>query len=72
MKKFLYELLKSNSLVSSNRFLGIFIYTPVLIIMIFTGIGIEYVLAIIGLITALLITNAISKHRNFEKNPYNK
>jgi len=71
MKKimeFLKALVTANSGISSNRFLGIFVFTPVLIIMIFTGIAIDYVIAVISLISALLVTNAIAK---FSKNDRN-
>ena len=64
---FLKRLISGKDDVSSNRVLGIFVYSPALIVMIFTGVGIEYCLAVIGLITALLITNAVSKFQKKDK-----
>lgn len=63
MKKigqFLMKLL-TNSGVSSNRFLGIFIYTPALVFLTFFNYDIQYVHAIIALIVSLLVTNAAAK-----------
>lgn len=67
--EFLKELLKSDSNISSNRFLGVFVYTPVLIIMIFAQIPLDYCIAVIGLIGTLLVTNAVGKFANKKKPP---
>ena len=64
---FIMKLL-TNSGVSSNRFLGIFIFTPALLFLVFFKYDYEYVYAIISLLSALLITNAAAKFaKNNEK-----
>jgi hypothetical protein len=58
---FIEKLLGSDTGVSSNRFLGVFVFSPALLFLIFFKYDIEYVYAIIGLITALVVTNAAAK-----------
>lgn len=66
--KFLRELITPTSSISSNRFLGIFIFSPVLIFLVFFNYDHEYMYGIIGLITALLITNVVAKFSKNKKN----
>jgi len=68
IQEFCKALLKTDSKISSNRFLGVFVFTPVLIIAIFTGVDTEALYIVSGLITALLIGNAIAKHQKFKAN----
>lgn len=65
--KFLKQIITPEEGVSSNRFLGVFIYTPVLIFLLFFKYPIEYIYAVIGLLTALLITNAAAKFKKESK-----
>ena len=69
IQEFCKALLKTDSKISSNRFLGIFIFSPVLIIAIFCGIDTEVIYTLSALIIGLLGANAIAKHKNFSRNP---
>lgn len=68
IQEFCKALIKTGSGISSNRFLGVFIFSPVLIIAVFTGIDANIIYTISGLILALLGANALAKHKNFKQN----
>ena len=64
MKNLFREIISIKSDISSNRFLGVYIFTPALLFLMFFKYPIEYVYALIGLITALLVSNTVSKFAN--------
>ena len=67
--EFLKQIISVENRVSSKRFLAVFIFTPVLIIALFTGFPIEVLYMISGLIAALLGITSIEK---FSKNYNNR
>ena len=68
IREFLHKLISANGNgdISSNRFLGVFVFTPALLFLLFFSYDVEYVYAVIGLLSALLVTNALAKHKNFK------
>lgn len=66
--KFIIDLITPKSGISSNRFLGVFLLTPTLIIAIFLQLDISYIYVLSGLISAFMIGNAVGKHKNFKEN----
>lgn len=70
VREFLHKLISVNGGkdISSNRFLGVFIFTPALLFLLFFRYDVEYIYAVIGLISTLLVANALAKHRNFKDN----
>ncbi len=64
MKQFLNKLLSTSETFSSNRFIAVFIFSPLLVYTVVARYDMEYVYSVIGLISSLLVINMVPKLKN--------
>jgi hypothetical protein len=63
IQEFLKAIISVDGKISSKRFLAVFVFTPVLIIALFTGFPVEVLWMVSGLVATLLGITTVEKFR---------